>query len=535
MSRRSHWGWGSADRFLDREARASIGAAASEHLGFVPPRLLDPVPLDQADIPPPRIRPPQPIDLFVRTDRETLALHTYGRGYRDLVRGFRGDFSSAPDLVAFPEAEADIAQVLAFAADERFAVTPFGGGTSVVGGVEGPPRSQFRGLISLDLSRLDRVQRVDPVSRSALIEAGATGPRLEAQLARHDLTLRHYPQSFEFSTLGGWIATRAAGHYATHRTRIDDFVEAVRMITPSGLFQSRRLPSSGAGPSPERFVLGSEGVFGVITEAWVRVSERPRYRARAVISFNGCLEAAEAARGIVQAGLLPANVRVLDPLEAKLNGVRLDGRAVMLLAFESADHSQLPALDRALDLARARGGTVDKPPRVEEPQSSSEAERTDAERWKQAFFDGPYLQNVMVSLGIVADTFETACTWDRFPEVYAGIRAEVGRAMEEVAGSGAISCRLTHVYPDGPAPYFTFLFPAKEGGELSAWAEIKAAASEAILRLGATITHHHAVGRLHRPWYDRERPEVFAEGLRAAKRALDPQGILNPGVLIDPL
>lgn len=535
-ARRNTWGWGLAERFWDREARAAFGAGLMDQLGFAPPALLDPVPLDQAEIPESRIKAQAPLDLLMRADRESRALHTYGRGYRDLVRGFGGDYSSAPDLVAYPQSEADIAQILAWCADERYAVTPYGGGTSVVGGVEGPPRSQFAGVVSLDLSRLDRVQRVDPTSRAALIEAGANGPRLEAQLARHQLTLRHYPQSFEFSTLGGWIATRAAGHYATHRTRIDDFVESIRMITPSGLFQTRRLPSSGAGPSPDRFALGSEGIFGVITEAWMRVSERPGYRARAVLSFAGFLEGAEAARAIVQSGLLPSNLRVLDPLEARLNAVRADDRAVMLLAFESADHSMAPNMNRAVELARHSGGVLERPPKIEEPSSgSSDPELTDAERWRGAFFDAPYLQNVMVSLGIVADTFETACTWDRFPELYNGVRAELTRAMKEVAGAGAISCRLTHVYPDGPAPYFTFVFPGGARGLLGAWVEIKTAASETISRMGATITHHHSVGRLHRPWYDRERPEVFAEVLRAAKRTLDPKGILNPGVLIDPL
>lgn len=218
-----------------------------------------------------------------------------------------------------------------------------------------------------------------------------------------------------------------------------------------------------------------------------------------------------------------------------MNAVRADDRAVMLLAFESADHSMASSVQRAVELARASGGVLDRAPKIEEPGGAQDAEPTDAERWRGAFFDAPYLQNVMVSLGMVADTFETACTWDRFPELYAGVRAELSRAMKEVAGAGAISCRLTHVYPDGPAPYFTFVFPGGPGGLLGAWAEIKTAASETIARMGATITHHHAVGRLHRPWYDRERPEVFAEVLRAAKRTLDPRGILNPGVLIDPL
>ena len=529
---KSVWGWGLADRFPDREARVAIGAQATSLVGFAPPGVSDPS--VERVVPPARIEVPPALTHLVRADDDARARHTYGRGFPDLVRGYHGDFSAAPDVVAFPESEQQVAQILEWCSSEGYTVIPYGGGTSVVGGVEAPrPREGV--VVSLDVGRLDRVREVDVVSRAALIEAGATGPRLEAQLARSGLSLRHYPQSFEHSTLGGWIATRAGGHYATQRTRIDDFVEAVRMITPAGLFQTRRLPSSGAGPSPERIVLGSEGTLGVITEAWVRVVERPRYRARAALSFDGLLEAAEAARAIVQAGLTPANCRALDPMEAALHGVRSDGRAVLLLAFESADHAPSEGIDRAVALAQAAGGRLEGHVRSEGPESTRPS-GTDDERWREAFFQGPYLQNVMVSLGVVADTFETACTWDRFRDVHAGIVDAVETTMRRVAGAGRVSCRVTHVYPDGLAPYYTFLAPGHLDAArmLDTWDALKRSASDAILRLGATITHHHAVGRVHRPWYDRERPALFAAMLRAAKREVDPKGILNPGVLIDP-
>src|SRR5439155_181410 len=262
---------------------------------------------------------------------------------------------------------------------------------------------------------------------------------LEEQLRPHGLTLRHFPQSFEFSSLGGWIATRSGGHYATLYTHIDEFVESLRVVTPAGTIETRRLPGSGAGPNPDRLFIGSEGILGVIVEAWMRLQDRPTYRASAAVTFADFGRGAEAARAVAQA-----------------------------------------------------------------------------------------------AMGIVSETFETAITWDRFAAFDEGVRAAAEETLRRVCGAGQVTRRFTHVYPDGPAPYYTVLAPGRRGAELEQWAAIKRAASEAILALGGTITHHHAVGRDHRPWYDRERPAGFAAALGAAKAALDPRGILNPGVLIDP-
>jgi alkyldihydroxyacetonephosphate synthase len=398
--------------------------------------------------------------------------------------------------------------------------------------VEGPAEAPYRGLVSVDLRRLDKVLEVDRTSRAARIQAGARGPAIEAQLARHGLTLRHYPQSFEFSTLGGWIATRAGGHFATLHTHIDDFVESVRMITPAGVYATRRLPASGAGPSPDRLALGSEGILGIITEAWMRVQPRPRYRGSASVAFPSFEHGVDAARALAQSGLHPANCRLIDRTEMLLSGVAADGDAVLLLGFESADHPLGPWLERALAIAAGAGGRCPEGPRLRD--DGERASSTAAATYKESFFQAPYLQSALVSLGVIADTFETACTWDRFPALHAAIKAEVGDAMRRVCGAGVLGCRFTHVYPDGPAPYFTFVAPGRAGDEIAQWAEIRRAAGDAVLAAGGTITHHHAVGRLHRPWYDRERPEPFAMALRAAKQALDPAGIMNPGVLVDP-
>ncbi|HKO37150.1 MAG TPA: FAD-binding oxidoreductase [Solirubrobacterales bacterium] len=449
------------------------------------------------------------------------------------MRGFYGKFEEPPDLVAFPRDESEIEAVLSWAEAEGAAVIPFGGGTSVVGGVE--PRVGERLVVSLDLRRLDRVLEVDPVSLAARIQAGATGPGLEEQLREQGLTLRHFPQSFEYSTLGGWIATRAGGHFATLEIHIDDLVESVRAITPRGTWESRRLPGSGAGPSPDRLLIGSEGTLGVIAEAWVRVRPRPRFKSSTSVAFDDFGAAAAAVREIAQSGLYPANCRLLDAAEAELTGAGDGSANLLILGFESANHPVDHWMGLALAVAREHGGT---PGDVRTSGDGAGA----VGQWRGAFLLAPYLRDTFVACGVLSETFETAITWDRFEEFHATVMATTRRAAAEasgvsVEGPGAprVSCRLTHVYPDGAAPYFTVLAPAIRGGEVEQWDEVKAAVSEALIDAGGTITHHHAVGRDHRPWYDRQRPAPFAAALRAAKAELDPSGMLNPGVLVDPV
>ena len=523
---RHRWGWGWADRFPDEASRRGLAQLATALLGGAPE---PPPPEGEPEVAPTRVAPRESLAPILDAAPATRAARTYGKAYPDLVRGRRGDYAAAPDLVARPRDEADVARLLDWCASEGLAAVPYGGGTSVVGGVE-CPRDAARGVVTIDLGALDRVLEVDPVSRAARIGAGARGPALDAQLAAHGLTLRHYPQSYELSTLGGWLATRAGGHYATVYTHIDDLCEAMRVVTPRGVVETRRLPASGAGPQPERLFLGSEGTLGVITEAWMRVVPRPRWRASASVKFRRFADGVAAARAVAQSGLHPTNCRLLDPAEAMLHRVAFDGTAVLLLGFESADHALGPWIARAVELARDAGGEV-----ATGPSEQDDAARAgEAGAWRQAFFDAPYLQTALVSIGVLADTFETACTWDRFEALHAAVTAAVEGALARECGGGRVACRFTHVYPDGPAPYYTFLGRARPGAELAQWRAIKEAASEALAAHGGTITHHHAVGRVHRPWYDRERPPLFAEALASVKRTLDPAGILNPGVLLDP-
>jgi alkyldihydroxyacetonephosphate synthase len=504
-----------------------------------------PVPLGAVELRPARVEPPPSLAAICRQDAYERASHALGKAYRDVVRGFRGEFASPPDLVAHPATEADVERVLAWCSDRGVAAIPYGGGTNVVGGVEPRVGEGYEGAVSIDLRALDRVLEVDPVSRAARIQAGALGPVLEEQLRPHGLTLRHFPQSFELSTLGGWIAARAGGHFATLHTHIDDLVESVRALTPAGDWESRRLPGSGAGPSPDRMLLGSEGTLGVITEAWVRLQERPRHKLSRAVAFDDFAAGTEAVRELSQSGLHPSNCRLLDATEAEVTGAGPAGRALMVLGFESAHHPVEEWMRLALDLAREHGGEPEEQAarRVQHAEGARSMQHADgaAETWRRAFLGAPYLRDTFVALGVLSETFETAITWDGFAEFHARVMEAAAGAVAEACGvapggpgSPRLSCRFTHVYPDGPAPYFTVLAPARRGGEVEQWDEIKAAVSEAVIGAGGTITHHHAVGRDHRPWYDRQRPDTFADALRAAKRAVDPAGILNPGVLIDP-
>jgi len=526
----SVWGWGYADQHPDRSGREALGGQVAAMLGFSGLEAVDPPELDTLDIPEPRVDVPKALSDIARVDRYNRAIHTRGKAYPDVIRGLRGDYANAPDFTAHPQNEEDVARVLEIAAARDLAVVPFGGGTSVVGGVECAIGDR-NGVLSLDLRGIDSVLEIDDTSRLARIGAGATGPVLSDQLAKHGMTLRHYPQSFEFSTLGGWIATRAGGHFATLYTHIDEMVASARMITPTGIWASRPLPGSGAGPSPDRLVLGSEGTLGVITEAWMRVRPIPRWRGAATVEFPEWSAAVNATREIAQSGMYPSNCRLLDKREARLHGVSMSGRHLLLLGFESAHHEVGAALAATRAVAESHGGEC--------PEGSKMRDRGDqasggqAGQWKQAFFNAPYLASTLATLGVLADTFETACTWRAFDAMHAEVVATVREVLKRTGGAGFVACRFTHVYPDGPAPYYTFVTPARRGSEIEQWMEIKSAASEVLMKHGATITHHHAVGRTHRPWYDQQRPDPFARALGAAKKELDPSGILNPGVLID--
>ena len=524
---RSWWGWGNVEdalsesetrEFVDRIATMLPGHDLTDH---APPKP------DELELPSSRIRPPAALAPLCSADAIDRAGHARGKAFRDVVRNVRGKLDYVPDLIARPRREQDVIDLLDWCAREAIAVIPYGGGSSVTGGVE--PR--FDGpAVTIDLTAMDAVVEIDTASRAARIQAGALGPVLEDQLRPHGLTLRHFPQSFAFSTLGGWLATRAGGHFATLYTHIDDLTESVRVVTPVGVSESRRLPGSGAGPSPDRMFLGSEGTLGVITEAWMRLQDRPRWHSTASVMFDEWDTAVDATRAITQAGLYPTNCRLLDPAEAMLNAGTTAAGGLLVLAFESADHPVDGWMRRALAIAADHHGTLI----AQRERAADATDATDASaKWRSSFLRMPYQRDALARRSVIVETFETACTWDRFDELHAAITKAARDAVEEICGTGYVTCRFTHVYPDGPAPYYGIYAGGRWDALVEQWDQLKAAVSEAIITHGGTITHHHSVGRDHRNWYDRQRPEPFAAALRAVKTALDPAAIMNPGVLID--
>jgi alkyldihydroxyacetonephosphate synthase len=513
------YGWGYEGEGLTDAEREHLFRFVGERLG-VEPRLGSRPQASEIALRPPRVSAPAALAGVMTHEPYERLLHTFGKSFPETVRAFHRDFANPPDLVAQPKTEADIAALLDWASGAKVAVIPFGAGSSVVGGVEPVVGDAYAGAVSLDMRHFDRVLEVDSASRAARIQGGMRGPAIEAALKPHGFALRHYPQSFEFSTLGGWIATRSGGHFATLYTHIDDFVESLRTITPAGAMESRRLPGSGAGPSPDRMMIGSEGALGIITEAWMRLQGRPRFRADAVFGFPDFFAAARAVRAVAQAGLYPSNLRVIDNAEAGAYGVNAYEESLLVLAFESADHPIDAWMARAIELMRDHDG------RRHDDEAAGG-------RWRTAFIRMPYARELTVPMGLINDTFETAITWDRFEPFHEAVRRATEDALIEATGhKGTVSTRFTHVYPDGPAVYYTFNVRGDPGRLIEQWRSIKARASDALIAAGGTITHHHAVGRNHMPWYRAQRPDLFGRAFVAAKGALDPAGIMNPGVLV---
>lgn len=529
--KRSWWGWGNVGDALNGEEQETLTARVAALLPGTDLSVHEPPSLGSLNLPPVEVTVPAALAQLCSTDPGDRAAHAHGKAFRDVVRNLHGDLRRPPDVIVRPACEEDIVDVLEWCSDADIAVIPYGGGSSVVGGVEARFESH-RGAVTLDLGRLDRVMEIDRTSRAARIQAGVLGPGLEAQLRVHGLTLRHFPQSFEFSSLGGWLATRSGGHYATLYTHIDDLVESMRAVTPSGISESRRLPASGAGPSPDRLFIGSEGSLGVISEAWMRLQDRPRWRAKASVNFDDYPSAVAACRALAQSGLYPTNCRLLDAVEAFLNAGVSVGGGLLVVAFESADHPLEAWMQRALELCRDHGGVAPEGARFADESDVPDSGQGATESWRSAFLRMPYQRDALAQRSLIVETFETACTWDRFDALHAAVIEAANDAIRRISGAGVVTCRFSHVYPDGPAPYFSVYAAGRWGSTVAQWDEIKAAVSDALVAHGGTITHHHAIGRDHRPWYDTQRPDPFASALIAAKRALDPAGILNPGVLL---
>jgi len=466
----------------------------------------------------------------VRDDREARVLHAAGKSYPDLVRQRAGDALGAPDAVVEPGTHDEVRAVLAACAQAGVAVVPFGGGTSVVGGVE-PLRGGHAAVIALDLGRMDRLVGLDARSRTALLEPGLRGPEVERALAPHGFTLGHFPQSFEYATVGGFVATRSAGQASTGYGRIDELVLGLRMAAPAGDIDLPPLPATAAGPGLRETLVGSEGVLGVLTQVALRVAPLPqerRYEAWVLPSFAA---GAEAFRELEQSGAAPHVARLSDERETQMN-----------LALAGAGGAKGRVLAAYLRARRVAGGCLailgwegtEVAVRARRAETTAVLRRHGAaslgaspgRSWERGRFHAPYLRDDLLDRGVLVETLETAAQWSDLERVHEAVGAALRRHCPVVA------CHISHLYASGASLYFTFLARQEPGAELEQWRRIKTDACEAIAASGATITHHHAVGRDHAPWMHAEVGDTGVAALRALKRELDPAGILNPGKLL---
>jgi alkyldihydroxyacetonephosphate synthase len=545
------WGWGvdGHDAPLPRPAAALL----RDELGVGDARTA-PVRLEEIELARPALPPQHRAqlaraaggDAYVRDDHLSRVAHAAGRSYPDLVRLRSGRQLDAPDAVVYPADHDGVAAVLAVCAPNGTAVVPFGGGTSVVGGVE-PTRGPFAAAISLDLARLDGLHAIDLRSRLATFGAGTLGPRVEERLQAHGLTLGHYPQSFEFSTVGGWAATRSAGQASTGYGRIDELTVALRAATPSGELATLPVPATAAGPDLRELLLGSEGVLGVITEVTLRVRPRPHAQRFDTYVLPGFAAGTDALRDLEQAGAAPDVARLSDEEETRVSlalashpaatrllraymgaRTRRHGRArpgparpagcMTILGFDGEPDEIARRRARAREILRRHGAVALGP--------------APGAAWAKGRFHGAYVRDELMSRGVLVDTLETATTWSALSATHRRIRAALCEALAERGTPPVVMCHVSHLYPTGASLYFTFLARQEPGAELAQWQAAKRAAGDAIAAAGATITHHHAVGRDHAAWLPAEIGPLGIAALRAVKAQVDPAGIMNPGKLI---
>ncbi|MEU6549262.1 FAD-binding oxidoreductase [Streptomyces sp. NPDC046915] len=460
----------------------------------------------------------------VRTDPETRIRHTRGKSTPDLLRIRAGDVQDAPAAVVLPAGHDDVLAVLRACAEHGLAAVPFGGGTSVVGGLAPARREPF---VALDLRRMNRLLAVDPVSRTARLQPGLRAPQAEALLAEHGFTLGHFPQSYEWATIGGFAAARSSGQASAGYGRFDEMVLGLTLATPEGTLEAGRAPRSAAGPDLRQLILGSEGAFGVITSVTVRVRPLPAVRRYEGWRFASFEEGATALRRLAQDGPRPTVLRLSDETEtliglAQPDAIGAEGTppaagCMAIVGHEGTEEDTARRRERAAAVLRECGGTY----AGEEP----------GVRWAHGRYSAPYLRDSLLDAGAFAETLETAVFWSRVPELYAAVRTALTTALTDAGTPPLVMCHISHVYENGASLYFTVV-SAQGDDPVAHWAPAKRAAGEAILAAGGTISHHHGVGTDHRDWYVREAGPLGIDALRAVKQRLDPGNILNPGVLL---
>jgi alkyldihydroxyacetonephosphate synthase len=472
----------------------------------------------------------------VRDDHGERVSHAAGKGYPDLVRLRAGEPEGAPDAVVLPGSAQEVGAVLALCARESLAVVPFGGGTSVVGGVE-PLRGQHRGVICLDMRRMGSVVELDGASRTVTVQGGIRAPALERHLAERGLTLGHYPQSFEYVSLGGCAATRSAGQASSGYGAIERMVLGLRVSAPAGEIELPAIPASAAGPSLRQLLIGSEGTLGVICELSLRVRGAPEERVYEGIFFEDFSAGVAVLRELAQQGASPDVARLSDEQETRMSlalagagGVKgrlgrmylaargyRDG-CLAIFGFEGSRDDVQARRARALEVARSGGGL--------------KVGRSPGEAWRVGRFAAPYLRDELLTQGVMVETLETATQWSNLQRLHSAVGRAIDAALQDCGTPGLVMCHVSHLYETGASLYFTFVARQREGEEIAQWRSVKQAASRAIVEGGGTITHHHAVGRDHAPWMRAEVGDAGMAALRALKAQLDPAGIMNPGKLL---
>jgi alkyldihydroxyacetonephosphate synthase len=533
------WGWGDPARSVELPERAlefvrtelGVSGERNRAVGFEQVQLHDPAL--------PRKAAQRLADLlgpeWLHEDRLSRVTHAAGKGYPDLVRLRGGDATSAPDAVVYPAGADEVLAVLDICGSERVAVVPFGGGTSVVGGVE-PVRDGKSGVLSLDLARMATLDGVDERSLTADLGPGMRCPQVEEALGARGFTLGHFPQSFEYATVGGCVATRSAGQASTGYGNIEKLVCGLRCVTPAGSIELPAIPATAAGPGLRQLLVGSEGVLGVITQATLKIRPAPPERRYEGWMFRTFDDGVEAFRTLEHDGVVPDVARLSDEDETRLSlalaggdslkrraGLRYtrirgySGGCLVVLGFEGecTEVARRAALARRL-LRRSGGLSLGSAP---------------GKAWERGRYEGPYLRDALLDRGVMVETLETAHEWSRLLELYGAVRGAIHGALQARGTPGLVMCHVSHLYPNGASLYFTFLAGQECGAEIDQWRVVKAAACDAITGAGGTITHHHAVGRDHAAWMPKEVGRLGLAALDSVKQRLDPEGIMNPGKL----
>ena len=460
---------------------------------------------------------------YLRTGDRDRLLHAGGKSTLDLLRR-RQIRQDAPDAVMLPGSEDDISAILDYCTQHRIAVVPFGGGTSVVGGLD-PIRDGFDAVVTLDLRRFDELHWLDETSSEAELGAGVTGPEAERLLGERGFSLGHFPQSFRFASIGGFAATRSSGQNSAGYGRFNDMVRGMRVVSPAGVLDLGRAPASAAGPDLRELFAGSEGVFGIITRVRVRVHPVPEAVRYEAWSFPDFTTGADALRAVIQTGTGPTVLRLSDEAETGINLATtsnigeqsITGGCLAITMFEGSHAHAESRHEETSAVLAAHGGT-----------SLGEGP---AKAWEHGRFNAPYLRDALLSAGALCETLETATSWSNLAVLKVAVTEALRTALTESGTAALVMCHISHVYPTGASLYFTVV-AGQRGDVAEQWHAAKAAAAHAIVTRGGTITHHHAVGTDHRPWMADEIGDLGVRVLRAVKQMLDPAGILNPGKLI---